>query len=126
MDKNETANRKVKNYAEIWLAYFKQGDDLASHLEDNAPADAFREHATRMKAVSEHLDAIADEVMMYNQEDIKVEADTHHIGISGPEALITTLLEKELADYPDYIEEIYEEEECDCEECTCKEHACNE
>lgn len=98
-------------YAQIWLPYFKQGDDLAGHLEGHKenPVAAFRAHAEQMKKVSDILNEIAQTLSQYPNTKIDVNAGTHHISILGPEEVITALIEKDLAqDFED--DEDFDEE----------------
>ena len=110
-------------YAWIGLGYWKQGDDLACCLgitgdnsEPNVPlVNAFNDHANSMRSVAEHLESIANELSKHDLSQVSVHADTHHIGISGPEPIIQALIEKDLAQIDEMMEEMEEEynEECD-------------
>lgn len=107
-------------YAEIYLPYFKQGDDLAHHLENtNSIVDAFTNHSLQMEHVSKLLKDVSLALEQHTNEldEISVDACTHHISISGPENIIQELINKGLAEKPDWIDEeddeflIKEEEE---------------
>jgi hypothetical protein len=74
--------------AELHLPIFKQGDDLAEHLqaEDDTKA-ALLAYADRLRAAASMVDAVAE-----HADRLKVEqADTHFILLSGPESLIWEL-----------------------------------
>jgi hypothetical protein len=85
--------------AEIYLGYFKRGDDLGYHLQhaDNL-LEALERHAEQMQDVAGHLRAIRKELGDWrNLSAVDIEADTHVIQISGPDELIDHLVAKELA-----------------------------
>ena len=88
--------RSKKVYVEIRLGYYKQGDDMACYLKDTkSPEAAFRSHSENMRSVAEHLDKIAS---MIKGHKVKVEADTHMIGIYCDQNLADALIKAELAD----------------------------
>ena len=94
--------------AQIQLGYFKQGDDLYEHLsehEQNVPA-ALRAHAQRMQSAKEHLEKISKRVAQAGSHaEISIDADTHHIAISGPADFIIRLIQDGLAELPFYEDE---------------------
>lgn len=95
-------------YVGIHLAYYKQGDDLQSCLDDaKSPESAFRLHAEMLRGDADHLDRIAD---MIGDEEVVVEAGTHMIAIECSEGLAQRLVEADLATIP---EEFQEDEEGD-------------
>ena len=80
---------------EIHLPYFKQGDDLRRCLKDTTGvADALEQHALLMDAAARQLRAVKD---LVNGQPVTVQAGTHHIGMSGPPALMDRLVAKDLA-----------------------------
>jgi len=109
---------KDKKFVEIWLPMFKQGDDLAHHLEhSSSPAEAFEGHAAQMVVVSNQLRAIAAAIRETETNStglVDVEAGTHFIGLTGPNHLISRLLKEELAhesEWEDDEEDEYLEDE---------------
>jgi hypothetical protein len=83
---------------QISLNYFKQGDDLARHLDgDKHPAEAFGAHGEQMGEVAKQLAAIAEVLKKFPKSDIHVNADTHYIGITASAELIETLIQNGLA-----------------------------
>lgn len=100
------------SYATIWLGYFKQGDDLCGYIENSdSLVDALRADADGLRGVVEQLESVADEVQKYDLSQVSIDAGTHHIGISGPEPLIQSLIDKKLAQRDEW-----EDEECDEED----------
>lgn len=86
--------------AEIYLPYYKQGDDMANHLaSSNSVAEALEAHATRMEAVANQLRAIEKLVV---GQPVKIDASTHFIGISGPDEVIDKLIAGRLATAPEF------------------------
>ena len=83
----------------IHLPYFKQGNDLRMCLDDTENlADALEAHAEQMDAAAKQLRAIKKIVA---GQPVEVNAGTHHIGITGPEAVLEQLLAEELAEKDD-------------------------
>lgn len=78
-------------YYEFHLPVFKQGDDLSHHLEkSDTPAAALLAMAAQYElaaAMCRQMASIAAEV------PIDIDADTHHIGVSGPREQLDRLLE---------------------------------
>ena len=112
--------RKFKTYCEVWLPYWKQGSDLYNSIEKTETyTEAFKDHAERLKCAVQQLETISKIVNNYKQEDISVQADTHHISIEGPEEMIDELLKKEVGFYDNDFEEFLcddDEDYCCCEE----------
>ena len=100
--------------ATIWMGYFKQGDDLHEHLSEPTPEAAFRSYAERLKAAAAHAEAVAE--VLKGKEDIEIDANVHHIGISGPSEVIEELVAKKLAEKDECDGEDDGEDEDDCEE----------
>lgn len=108
---------KDKTYVEVWLPYFKQGDDLAHCLDvTNTPTEAMNKHAEMLRVAAEVLENVG--ALIYGHE-VKVDADTHLIGLSLSKDLSQTLVDAKLAHVPEYLDEIEDEECCgrcgDCE-----------
>jgi len=76
------------------LGYFKQGDDMASCIcQTKTYEKAFRFHASMLREIAEHLDAVADVI---KGEKVEVFADTHYISIKCSDALAKKLIAKKL------------------------------
>ncbi len=99
---------------EIYLGYFKQGDDLNSCLEATSNnVDAFHMHAKRLYDCAKHLDKIAEVLKSYPDAKMQVDANVHFITMDGSKEILDVLVEKELASVPEWDDE---EEECEGEE----------
>jgi hypothetical protein len=101
---------------EIWLPYFKQGDDLGQSLENNNGDIllGLREDAERLSAAAEQLKDIANVLEKHDLTNVSIYADTHHIGIDAPKEILEELLCKELIDGVE-CEECFDD--CQCEFC---------
>jgi len=120
------------SHADVYMPYYKQGDDLHSCLEqtNGDPIKAFRLHAEYMHSAAKLSEDIADFLEKYQNSDacvavanalqeknlIEVSADTHHISISADSDLILQLVERfkdaGVSLYEDEFEdEVFEEEE---------------
>jgi|SRR5690606_16723274 len=80
--------------AQLCLPMFKQGDDLANHLDNSDNIyDA-------LMAYADQLDYCADMVLELAQrvkdQEVEISADTHYIGVGGPAAVIQPLIDDEL------------------------------
>lgn len=96
--------------AEIHLPYYKQGDDLRYHLDNSESFEAaLKAHAEQLEAAAAVLREVRERV---DGEDITLNADTHWIGIEGPDDLIDSLIASGLAHH-DPFEDEYEDDECD-------------
>jgi|ERR1043165_1619250 hypothetical protein len=84
-------NREKKETAELRLPIFKQGDDLAEHLQqEKGTKAALLAYAERLKDATSLLETLAK-----HAEWLVIEqADTHFILVSGPAALIHSLVEE--------------------------------
>lgn len=97
-------------YYDCWLPVYKQGDDLFQHLgEEETPAAAFEALAERYEgaaAMCRRLVGVAREM-----PELRVDADCHHIGVSGPvermEALVTEGL-LQSSDFEEFRESIHD------------------
>jgi hypothetical protein len=79
--------------AELKLPIFKQGDDLAQHLQDKKDTRAaMLAYAERMKTAASILEKLAE----HGDRVAIEEADTHFILVSGPASLIRQLIDKGL------------------------------
>lgn len=90
-------------YATIYLPYFKQGDDLAAHLESTAnAAEVLEAHAAQMDDAASQLRAIKSIVA---GEPVTIDTDTHHIGIEAEDATVDRLVAAGLAKIEDFDSE---------------------
>ena len=64
----------------VFLGYFKQGDDLRQFLEEGtSPEESLMMHRELLLESINRLERILD---MIRGEDVEINADTHHIGIT--------------------------------------------
>ena len=100
MNKERRAEMAAERMSvEVWLGYYKQGDDLAEHLRvTEKPSEAFRSHAEQLSGVVSHLEKLVD--MLAKAEDqgeqVEVDAGTHMIMLTGPARLMKRLVELDL------------------------------
>lgn len=106
---------KDKVYVDVWLPYYKQGDDLHSCLEGNAPWEAMRKHANMLGCAQHILENISTYI---EGQEVEVHADTHHIGLEVSKELADILVKEKLATFSDWGDE--EDEGC-CGHCGCGE-----
>jgi hypothetical protein len=99
MSKKKKVVRKKRDvHIEVHLGYYKRGDDLGQYLSDGAvPIAALRMHAEQMESVSEHLNALADEIEK-SKEKVEIDADTHFIGLTCSKELADHLIKSDLAE----------------------------
>lgn len=104
--------KKSDTYCEIWLPYFKQGDDLGWHLRPdketgqvNTACEAFQLHSQQMQHVSDILQNISNILRKYPVDGVSAEGDTHHIHVEGPPELIQELVKEELGNIPEWHDE---------------------
>jgi len=97
-----SVNSQKNMYVEVCLPYYKQGDDLAHCLEGATPYEALLKHADMMNDTKNILLQIAEVI---KEDNIEIEADTHHIGLTVSEAIANLLVEKELAYVSEYLDE---------------------
>jgi len=82
----------------LGLGYFKQGDDMAEHLNKlKDPIAALKAHKEQMTSVAEHLERITSEIEK-SGEKVEIHADTHYISLECSKKLAKLLLEKELVE----------------------------
>lgn len=99
-------NRK---HAQIWLPYFKQGDDMENNIEkdENGVVDvkaSIVNHIKLLESAINQLQKIHN--MIPDMNTCTLHGNTHYIGIEGDERII-----KELADNKLVIIEEEDEEE---------------
>lgn len=99
---------KDKTYVEVWLPYFKQGDDLANCLDiTNTPTQAMNRHAKMLRDSAKVLENIGARI--YGAE-VKIDAETHFIGMTLTKDLAQSLIDTGLVVHrPEYLDEIGEE-----------------
>lgn len=85
---------------EVHLPYFKQGYDLGHYLEDSTNEEALEADAAMLKLASEMLLKIKD--IIKGNENVKIDADTHMIIISGDDGIMNKLIEENLAEENDW------------------------
>lgn len=72
-------------YATMWVGYYKEGDDLAHHLkETKKPSEALRSWAAQLESAAKAIKEAAE--ILESKKGIEIDADTHHIGITGLDA----------------------------------------
>jgi hypothetical protein len=90
---------RLRNY-DLSLPVFKQGSDLASHLEDNVDAKSALEGLAAQyedaAARCRRLAAVAAEC-----PELRVAGDTHYIGVYGPRERLDPLVEDKLLSVSD-------------------------
>jgi hypothetical protein len=79
--------------AELFLPFFKQGDDLADHLAaEKDTRAAFLAYAEQLRTAAGMLERLAE-----HADSLQVElADTHLIVVSGPAPLVHRLIADKL------------------------------
>lgn len=98
--------------AQVWLNYFKQGDDMHRCLkkDENGKINAkasIENHIAAMESVVEHLKEL--NAMIPEDNDIDIDADTHMIRIRGDKNLIDRIVNKKLAQIDEEDEEDHED-----------------
>jgi hypothetical protein len=108
---------KDKLTADIWLPYYKQGDDMHGGIvmKDGKldVKQTFQNHIDRLTAAIEQLTKIKD--MIPDDVDVDIHADTHHIDITSDKFTIQRLVDSGLASLPDYDDISEPEDELDGE-----------
>lgn len=97
----------MKTY-DLHLPVFKQGDDLAHHLNANNghPIKAFLDMAEQYKSAAEICQTVANTLSkVKNINSVKVDADTHCIWVYAKEKDVASLIKKEIL-----VEENFDEE----------------
>lgn len=100
-------------YYNLFLPVYKQGDDLASCLDDNKgdPVKGFLDLAEQYDSAAQICREVADVLAL--SKTTHVQADTHFIGLELDPTIAEPLVEKGLLREE---EEEYDEEELDDEE----------
>jgi hypothetical protein len=113
MSKN---NNLIKQY-EVHLPVFKQGDDMAWHLEenDNNPVKSFQGLADQYLSAAKQCNQISEFLAMAGDlSDVSVDADTHCIWLSAPEKMVEPLLKEKVISpsmFDDEDDEEFDDEE---------------
>lgn len=94
--------------AQIWLSYYKQGDDLDQCIvrDENNKIDSratLENHINLLQMSIDCLKNIINELPLVN--DIELNGNTHYIGITGDERIINNLIEKNLVFEDDFSDE---------------------
>lgn len=90
------------------LPYYKQGDDLAHLLHEGmSPTAAMQSQAAMLREAAALLEAVAERIKGH---PVSIHADTHHIGLEGPEDILRTLVEEGVLDL-DELEDFEEGEQ---------------
>jgi hypothetical protein len=124
-------------HTELFLPCFKQGDDLGHHLSEARKTET-EEHLQAAKAFNALAEQYDDCATLCRQAakvfvehpDLLVDADCHHIGVSGPRAVLEPLTrvvgatesnpeglfqhdpaDEEYEEYEDEDDDSYDEEE---------------
>jgi hypothetical protein len=93
--------------AELPLPIFKQGDDLADHLETEKDTKAgLLAYADRLKCAAEMIEELAQ-----HGDRLTIQAGSHCIRVSGPTPLIGKLLDQGLLEPDPFTGEEEEESE---------------
>jgi len=88
---------------EIYLPYFKKGDDL-NHALTYTKGDnkkALKAHAENLIAAAEILMELSEIV----DQSCEIQADTHYIGITAVDEIIDKIIDADLGVEYDYEEE---------------------
>jgi hypothetical protein len=76
--------------AELHLPIFKQGDDLAHHLEQEQDTKkALLAYAGQLRAAAGMVEQVAE-----HADHLQIDADTHWISVSGPTLAVGSLIEQ--------------------------------
>lgn len=104
------SEEKTPTQVEIHLPYFKQGDDLAGHIENCGGncIEGLRSHAESLRAAATILDRIAEiatgdlpkavTARLSGRCPLNIDADTHMIMASGETEILQKLVNEEIAD----------------------------
>ena len=109
MTKKKQTKRTKQKVADIPLPYFKQGDDLRWFLKENPPKKALLLHAEMLTVAAKQLRRISK---LISDSSVEINADTHHIDITGPVKTIDKLIGLKLATEQDWDDD----EDCECPE----------
>lgn len=102
------------NYVEIFLPYFKTGDDLSSCIHDsNNLVEAFKLHAAIMQESKEQLEVISSVLEKHKSllKEISIDANNHSIVINGPDEILKDLIAAGVAEVPEWIEDCEDHED---------------
>lgn len=94
--------------------HWKQGDDLADHLEGKTVSEGLLSWAEFMKSNATHLEQLA---ALFKDKEIECFADTHCINFEGDEEVLKKAEEQELIQADEFEDEDAEEADCCCTSC---------
>ena len=98
---------KNSKYYQLFLPVFKQGDDLHHYLKANPkePAKALLGLAEQYEAAASICRRVAGVVVEAPAGSVKINADTHWIGIQAPPASFAGLVTDKVVTIPNYLDE---------------------
>ena len=105
---------KTTKYGQIWLSYYKQGDDMSQCIvkENDGKVNAkasIENHIRLLQHTIDHLQEIHDKLS--DGMDFNITGDTHHISIEGDIKVIDSLIEDKLVHVDDFMDQESEDED---------------
>lgn len=93
----------MKSY-ELHLPVWKQGDDLSASIDaaNGNVAEGFKNQAETYEMAASMCRKMASVAV---EHKLEVYADTHHIGIDGPEDILEKLVKEDVLDTFDWPDE---------------------
>ncbi len=98
-------------HAELHLPIFKQGDDLGHFLQSMDNVSALKAYAETLESAAEILRTVAERI---KDQEVEINADTHFIGLTGPDELISQLIKDNLLEKS--ADEEFDEDDEDTED----------
>lgn len=99
-------------YVEIYLPYFKQGDDFQGYFDNTGNAiDACKCHAQALRHGAEQLEHIASVLADHADDAIEVEGQTHMIWMHLPDNVADILIGQGLAQEDTIYDELNDVDE---------------
>lgn len=122
-----TKQSKTHDSYQLWLPYYKQGDDLSHYLYASYEAEESGDTGSteqQTKAIESHIGLLTSAIAMLTELKpyvadgrIKIEiADTHHIEVSAPVELGNSLVEAGLLTAINWMEDEEENSDTDFED----------
>ena len=108
MLREQSSSTKTTKSAQLWLDYYKQGDDMNQCIikNEDGKIDAkasINNHIALLENVIEHLKQVNNLIPYDN--DIDIDANTHHIDLNGDSEIIQKLIDAKLLNSDDEEEE---------------------
>lgn len=107
---------KTTKYAQLWLNYYKQGDDMQKSIvknsDDKTDAKAsINNHIALLESVIDHLKKVNE--LIPNDNDIEIDGNSHFIELHGNIELIQKMQDEQLlqSDCKDCEDDEYEDDE---------------